>query len=96
MVKHVLQYTGIVLTLELVISRIKARELELHTFKKPGNNLFVKGKFEKEQNSFNNNENGGSRPKGKQNGKKGKQNKLYENTITMEKRVTLKNTVMIL
>jgi len=46
-VKHTLQYTNIVPTLKLVISGIKARELELHTSKKPGNNLFVKGKFEK-------------------------------------------------
>ena len=59
-VKHALQYTGIVPTLELVISGIKARELELHTSKKPGNNHFVKGKFEKGQNSFNNNQNKGT------------------------------------
>ena len=44
-VKHALQYTGIVPTLELVIFGIKVRELELHISKKPGNNLFVKGKF---------------------------------------------------
>ena len=47
-VKHALQYTDIVLT------------LELHTSKKLGNNLFVKSKFGKRQNSFNNNQNGGT------------------------------------
>ena len=72
-VKHSLQYIGIVPTLELVISGIKARELALHTSKRPGNNLIVKGKFEKGHNGSNANQNGGSVPKGKQNGKKGKQ-----------------------
>jgi len=72
-VKHALQYIGIVPTLELVISGIKARELELHTSKRSGNNLFVKGKFEKRHNGFNTDQNGGSRPKGKQNENKGKQ-----------------------
>ena len=35
----------------MVISRIKARELELNTSKKPGNNLFAKGKFGKKNNT---------------------------------------------
>jgi len=43
-VKHALQYAGIVPTLNLVISGINAKELELSTSKKPSNNLFVKGK----------------------------------------------------
>jgi len=33
-VKHALRYTGITPSLDLVISGIKARELELNTFKK--------------------------------------------------------------
>ena len=41
-VKHALQYTEIVPSLDLVIFGIKARELELNTSKKSGNNLFVK------------------------------------------------------
>ena len=52
-VKHALQYTGIVPSLDLVISGIKARELELNTSKKPSNNLFVKGNFEKRNNTGN-------------------------------------------
>ena len=40
-VKHALRYTGIVYSLDLVISSIKARELELGTSKKFGNNFFV-------------------------------------------------------
>ena len=49
-VKHALQYTDIVPTLDLVISGIKARELELNTSKKSVNNLFVKGKSDKKNN----------------------------------------------
>ena len=70
-VKHALQYTGIVPTLDLVISRIKARELELNTSKKSTNNLFVKGKSDKKNNSGNSNQSVGSGFKGKN--KKGKQ-----------------------
>ena len=44
-VKHALRYTSILPSLDLVISGIKARELELSTSKKSGNNLFIKGKF---------------------------------------------------
>jgi len=51
--KHALQYTGIVPSLDLVIYGIKARELELNTSKKLGNNLFLKGKFKKKNNTGN-------------------------------------------
>ncbi|XP_052203980.1 uncharacterized protein LOC127809258 [Diospyros lotus] len=46
-VKHALHYTGIVPSMELVISGIKTRELELSTSKKMSNNLFVKGNADK-------------------------------------------------
>ena len=58
-IKHALQYNGIVPSLDLVISEIKVRRLELNTSKKLGNNLFVKGKFEKRTNGFNTDPNGG-------------------------------------
>ena len=70
-VKHALQYTGIVLTLDLAISVIKARELELNTSKKSANNLFVKGKSDKKNNTGNSNQSVGFGFKGKT--KKGKQ-----------------------
>jgi len=50
-VKHLLQY--IIPRLELVIFGIKARELELNTSKKLGNNLFIKGKSDKKSNAGN-------------------------------------------
>ena len=72
-VKHALQYTGIVPSLDLVISGIKARELELNSSKKPANNLFVRGKFERKTNTGNVDQSGGSGNKGKIKDKKGKQ-----------------------
>ena len=72
-VKHALQYTGITPSLDLVISGIKARELELNTSKKSGNNLFAKGKQEKKHNIGNSDKTGWSRQKGKKKDKKGKQ-----------------------
>lgn len=52
-------------TSELIISRIKAKVLELNTSKKIGNNLFVKGKFNKRNNAVNNDQSEGSGTKGK-------------------------------
>ena len=72
-VKHVLQCTGIVPSLDLVIFGIKARELELNTFKKPYNNLFVKEKFDKRNNVVNSDQSWGSKSKCKNKEKKGKQ-----------------------
>ena len=59
-VKHALRYTGIVPSLDLVVSGIKARELELGTSKKTGNNLFVKGKNEKKHFTNNTDQSGGA------------------------------------
>ena len=93
-VKHALQYTSIVPTLELVISGIKARELELHTSKKPSSNLFVKGKFEKRQNIFNNN--GVQDLKISKVERRENKSNLNGSATIVGKRVTLKNIVMIL
>ena len=71
-VKHALWYNGIVPSLDLVIFGIKARELELSTSKKLGNNLFVKGKNEKRHTIRNTDQSGGSGQKGKKKEKKGK------------------------
>jgi len=72
-VKHALRYTGIVPSLDLVVSGIKARELELGTSKKTGNNLFVKSKNEKKHFTNNNDQTGGVGQKGKKKDKRGKQ-----------------------
>lgn len=42
-VKDALQYTGTIPKIELILSGLKARELELRLNRKSGNNLFVKG-----------------------------------------------------
>ena len=72
-VKHALRYIGIVLSLDLVIFGIKVRELELSTYKKLGNNLFVKSKNEKRCTIGNTDQSCGLRQKGKKKEKKGKQ-----------------------
>ena len=59
-VKHVLRYTGVISSLDLVISGIKARELELGTSKKSENNLFVKSKNEKKHSTSNTDQSDGS------------------------------------
>ena len=72
-VKNVLQYSGIVPTVELVTSGIKAREQELKVTKRSSNNLFAKGKPDrKDQN--NNTEIQGFKGKNK-NKKKGRKNR---------------------
>ena len=76
-VKHVLRYTSIIPSLDLVILGIKARELELGTSKKSKNNLFVKSKNEKKHSTSNTDQSGGSRQKGKKKDKKGKQKWKY-------------------
>ena len=43
-VKNALQYTGIVPKIELIVSGLKVRELELNANRKTGNNLYAKGK----------------------------------------------------
>lgn len=72
-VKHALRYTRIVPSLDLVISGIKARELELNTTKKSGNNLFVKAKSDKKNYIGNSDQSSETRFKGKKKDKKGKQ-----------------------
>ena len=72
-VKHALWYTGIVLSLDLVISGIKARELELNSSKKSGNNLFVKDKNDKRSYTGNSDQSNGIGSKGKKKDKKVKQ-----------------------
>ena len=68
-VKNALQYTGTVPKLDLIISGIKARELELNANKRNGNSLYVKGKTDRRE-SFRGNDQSGS--KGKKKDKKGK------------------------
>ena len=72
-VKNSLQYTGVVPRLDLVISGIRARELELRTSRRGGANLFVKGKNEKKYNGPKNHQTNNQEPKGK------KKNKQYKN-----------------
>ena len=60
-------------SLELVIFGIKVRELELNTSKKPSNNLFIKGKFDKRNNVGNRDQSGDFESKGKNKENNGKQ-----------------------
>ena len=71
-VKHILWYTGIVPCLDLVISGIKAWELELNSSKKSGNNLLVRAKNDKRSHIGNVDQSSGLRSKGKKKDKKGK------------------------
>ena len=68
-VKNALQFTRTVPKLDLIISGIKARELELNANKRNGNSLYVKGKTDRRE-SFSGNDQSGS--KGKKKDKKGK------------------------
>ena len=58
-VKNALQYTGIVPKIELIVSGLKVRELELNANRKTGNNLYAKGKTERKK-SFNDFDHSGS------------------------------------
>ena len=72
-VKNALQYTGIVPKLDLIISGVKARELELNSNRKSGNNLYVKGRTEKKKGFNDSDYSGSSSSKNKKKDKTGKQ-----------------------
>ena len=68
-VKNALQYTGTVPSVDLIVSGLKARELEIKVQRRTGSNLFVKGKGD-----FNQISNSVQSDSGPRNKKKGKQN----------------------
>lgn len=74
-VNNVLQYNGSVPKFDLVVARIKARELELNALKstRNGSNLYTKGKTKKKKGVKGNDlGNSSSKEKDKEKGKKNK------------------------